>query len=369
LEYLKAAAAQFSPRASILEVREYGRGNINDTFLAVPDNPQEKPFILQRLNTRIFRQPELIMGNLRVVSEHLARRLQQDPLPAGRRWETPRVLPAANGRDYWTAPDGAWWRALSFVEGADTFDAIRNAGHAEEVGYALGRFHRLVSGLPPERLADTLPGFHITPLYLRHYDEVRAGIKGAGYPSSPEVDYCLRFIEARRGLAGVLEEAKASGKLAVRVIHGDPKVNNVMLDAATGRAVALVDLDTVKPGLVHYDLGDCLRSGANLLGEETEAWETVHFDADLARALLKGYFCQARDFFTGPDYDFLYNAARLIAFELGLRFCTDYLEGNVYFKVGHPEHNLRRALVQFRLTESIEAQDRKLQSIMRDLLS
>ena len=139
-------------------------------------------------------------------------------------------------------------------------------------------------------------------------------------------------------------------------MHGDPKVNNVMLDTATGQAVGMVDLDTVKPGLVHYDIGDCLRSGCNPRGEETGDWEVVRFEPELCRAMLTGYLSLARDFLTETDYAYLYDAIRLLAFELGLRFFTDYLAGNVYFKARHPEHNLVRALVQFKLTESIESQ-------------
>ena len=131
--------------------------------------------------------------------------------------------------------------------------------------------------------------------------------------------------------------------------------------------MGLVDLDTVKPGLVHYDIGDCLRSGANPLGEETADWQGVRFETDLGRAILAGYLSMARDFLAEPDYAYLYDAIRLIAFELGLRFFTDYLAGNVYFKARHPEHNLARALVQFKLTESIEAQETAIAAIIRDL--
>jgi Ser/Thr protein kinase RdoA (MazF antagonist) len=154
----------------------------------------------------------------------------------------------------------------------------------------------------------------------------------------------------------------------VRPIHGDPKVNNVMVDTATGCAVSLIDLDTVKPGLVHYDIGDCLRSGANLLGEETEQWDRVRFDPGVGRAILRGYLQQARDFLTDNDLAYLYDAMRLLAFELGLRFFTDYLAGNIYFKARHREHNLKRALVQFKLTESIEFQAPALQGLIRELL-
>jgi len=370
---LVAVASQFAPRGRVLDVREYGRGNVNDTFLVTvggaspalpPNSPGEPRFILQRLNPQVFRRPELVMRNLGTFTEHVRRRLEHAPLSPGRRWEVPRVLLSRDGRDHFLDSGGSFWRALSFIEAAQSFDTIQDLPHAAEVGYALGRFHQLLSDLPPERLADTLPGFHLTPGYLSHYDEVLAK---HGAPPSPEVKYALQFISQRRAWAPVLEAAKAQGRLRLRPIHGDPKVNNVMLDTATGQAVAMVDLDTVKPGLVHYDIGDCLRSGCNPLGEETEHCEAVRFEPELGRAILKGYLSQARDFLTGGDYDYLYDAIRLLAFELGLRFFTDYLAGNVYFKARRREHNLARALVQFKLTESIESQAGALGAIIRDL--
>jgi Ser/Thr protein kinase RdoA (MazF antagonist) len=144
-------------------------------------------------------------------------------------------------------------------------------------------------------------------------------------------------------------------------------VNNVMLDTATGQAVGLIDLDTVKPGLVHYDIGDCLRSGCNLQGEETEHWEAVRFEPEVARALLQGYMHWAKDILTDHDLAYLFDAIRVIAFELGLRFFTDHLAGNVYFKARHPDHNLVRALVQFKLTENIESQESAIRVIIGEL--
>nr|NIT41161.1 phosphotransferase [Gammaproteobacteria bacterium] len=184
---------------------------------------------------------------------------------------------------------------------------------------------------------------------------------------APEVNYCLQFVTERNAWAHVLETAKGQGRLRLRPIHGDPKVNNVMMDINTGQAISIVDLDTVKPGLIHYDVGDCLRSGCNPLGEETERWEEVRFDPDLCQAILQGYISIAREFLTDNDYDYLYDAIRLITFELGLRFFTDYLEDNVYFKAKHPEHNLARALVQFKLTESIESQETAIRAIIKEI--
>ena len=299
-------ARQFARQGQVLEVLPYGSGNVNDTFLVTLATPEEPRFILQRLNTAVFRRPELVMGNFRIVTEHVQQRLERQPLGSGRRFELPRVLLARDGRDLVVDAAGNFWRALSFIEGAETFDIIKDEDHGREVGQALGLFHHLLADLPAERLADTLPGFHVTPGYLRHYDEVLAK-QGAG--RSPEVAYGLGFVERCRTWAAVLEEAQAQGKLSRRPIHGDPKVNNVMLDTATGQAVGLIDLDTVKPGLVHYDIGDCLRSGCNPQGEETEHWGRVRFEPELARAMLQGYVAQARDCLTDHDWAYLFGAA------------------------------------------------------------
>ena len=364
VDTLVAAANRFNPQGHVIGIQEYGNGNVNDTFLVTSDCSEEKHFILQRINTHVFRHPESIMVNMRTFTEHVHRRLQSDPIDTARRWELPRVLLDQEDRDYWVDPNGSFWRALSFIDGATSFETIKDLVHACEVGYALGMLHNLLSDLPSERLTDTLEGFHITPRYLKHYYDI---LPETSSGKRTEVDYCTRFVNERRGWAHVLENARVEGRLYLRSIHGDPKVNNVMMDTATGQSVSIVDLDTVKPGLLQYDIGDCLRSGCNPLGEETERWEMVRFETDICRAILQGYLSLARGFLTENDYEYLFDSMRLIAFELGLRFFTDYLEGNVYFKAKHQNHNLIRALVQFKLTESIEAQAEAIRTIVRDL--
>jgi Ser/Thr protein kinase RdoA (MazF antagonist) len=365
MEDLFYIAEQFLPQGSIAGVTELGHGNINDTFLVTVDAGKDRHFILQRINTRVFPDPVLVMRNMRVVTRHIEMRRQHLPHADGRSFEVPLLLAAKDGRDYWRDARGAFWRALSFIRDCRSFDAIRDDGHASEVGRALGLFHNLLSDLPAGRLADTLEGFHITPRYLSRYDEVIA--EGGASEKSPEVRYCMRFIEKRYARARVLEDAKNDGRLLLRPIHGDPKVDNIMIDAATGLAAGIVDLDTVKPGLIHYDIGDCLRSGCNQSGEETMEWERVRFDTDICRAVFRGYLSEARTFLTENDFSYIYDAVRLIPFELGLRFLTDFLEGDVYFKVKRPGHNLARALVQCRLTESIESQEADIRKIIGDL--
>ena len=356
-------AERFSPQGAEIDISEFGNGNINNTFLVTLDAGGEKRFILQRINTLVFPRPELVMRNIRVSTCHILRRLQYAPRDAGRRWKVPQVLLTREGSDHCIDSEGSFWRALSYIDRSQSFDTVKNTHHAGEVGYALGTFHTLLNDLPPDRLADMLEGFHITPRYLRHYDEVLAKFRGA---LSAEVNFCLKFVSKRRAWAHILEDAKNLGSLLVRPIHGDPKVNNILMDTDTGHAVSIVDLDTITPGLVHYDIGDCLRSGCNPLGEETELWEAVQFDTDFCRSILQGYFSNAREFLSASDMDYIYDAVRLIAFELGLRFFTDHLEGDVYFKVTRPGHNLARALVQFRLTESIESRATAIRGIIQE---
>ncbi|MBV6625623.1 MAG: aminoglycoside phosphotransferase family protein [Rivularia sp. (in: Bacteria)] len=355
-------ANQFETPGKVIQVEEFGHGNINGTFLVTLDSVEEKHFILQRINQNVFREPVLVMRNMTTFSNHVRQRLQDTSLTFNRRWEVPKVLLTQNNQNHFIDSDNSFWRAIGFIDNAETFDTIADNKHASEVGYALGMFHNLISDLPVENLADTLPGFHITPIYLKQYENVL--IQYAATGKSPEVEYCLKFISTRKDWAHVLENAQMQSRLHLRPIHGDPKVNNVMIDTRDGKAISLIDLDTVKPGLVHYDIGDCLRSGCNPLGEETEFWEKVSFSTDICESLLGGYLEVARDFLEENDYLYIYDAIRLIAFELGLRFFTDYLAGNVYFKVKHPEHNLARALVQFKLTESIEMQESSIRKII-----
>lgn len=364
MDRLTTIAQQFAASRQVTDVRAFGSGNINDTFLVTIADATEPHFVLQRINTHVFQQPALVMQNLRIFTQHVCDKLQREPEQIERRWAVPRVLLTIADRDHWVEPDGSYWRAISFIDGSETLDIIQDIQHGWEVGYALGRFHDLISDLDPEKLADTLEGFHITPQYLEYYHQV---LPTHTRELDREVNYCLQFVRSRQEWARVLEEAKDAGKLPLRPIHGDPKVNNVMICTTTRQAIGMIDLDTVKPGLVHYDIGDCLRSGCNPLGEETKEWEQVHFDTQMCRAILDGYLSQARGFLSEDDYEYLFDAMRLLAFELGLRFFTDYLAGNIYFKVKYPTQNLDRALVQFKLTASIEAQEIAIRSIIEDL--
>lgn len=364
IQKLQFIAGRFYPSGRVREIRGLGRGNINRTFLVVTGASPGDAFVLQQVNTHVFREPERVMTNMRLVTEHLRHRLRSGPLPADRRWRVPYIIPAEDGRDYWQASDGAFWRALEFIEEARPLDVLTTLDEGREAGFALGLFHLLLHDLSADRLADTIEGFHVTPRYLRHYQRVLAERDA---PDTPDVRYALQFIRERESGADILERGRAEGQLLLRPIHGDPKCNNILIDLKDGKAVSLIDLDTVKPGLIHYDIGDCLRSGCNPSGEESLSGVRPRFDVDMAGAMLQGYLSVARPFLTQTDYGYIYDSVRLIAFELGLRFFTDYLEGNVYFRTRHPEQNLRRALIQFRLVESIEKQERDFRAVIRAL--
>ena len=363
---LASIAEQFKVSGQLVRVRPKGQGNVNDTYLAVfRTHFSEERIILQRVNSRVFPHPEWIMENICRLTRYCHQQLQAEHESADRLWQLPRIVPCRDGKDYYRDPEGGCWRALTLIASATSYEVAQSVEHAFEVGTVLGQFHRLVSGMDPTCLRDPLPGFHETPGYLKTYDEVvqtpdaRERIR-----SSLDVRALQRFVEDRREFARTLQNAIDAGELRLRLIHGDPKVSNIMIDDDTGKGTAIIDLDTAKPGLIHYDFGDCMRSLCNRLGEETSELAKVTFDLDLCEAFIRGYMVHAREFLTEADRRYLYDSIRLIAFELGLRFFQDYLAGNVYFKVKSPEQNLLRAQVQFRLCESIETRGRLIREIL-----
>ncbi len=327
---------------AVSAVTPLGNGLINDTFLVTP--PDAKQFVLQRINRQVFPEPELITANLLILNQHS---LQQ----SGLNLLLPAIVHTKTGAASVKDEQGECWRAQSFIADTDSLESLRSLADAAQVGDALGRFHRLCSSLDPGALHDTLPGFHVTPAYLSHYQVLALQTTVAD-------PFCAEFIRQFQARTAVLETAKHQGRLRLRVIHGDPKLNNFLFAKNSSAIVSLIDLDTVKPGLVHYDIGDCLRSCCHNLSDDS-------FDLAVGVAILQGYLREAGTFFTADDYHYLYAAIELLPFELGLRFYSDYLQGNRYFKVTDPEQNLRRARAQFRLCTSVMAQQAELTDIIR----
>jgi len=338
---------------TLATIEKFGSGLINDTYLCTfRYNDEIRKYVLQRINALIFKRPGDVMENVEVVTRHIAARLRAqgvaDPYTV-----TPALVHERSGRSHHIDGSGSCWRVFHFIENGVVFDQVKDVHHAYEVGRGLGRFQWLVSDLSPSRLHDTLPGFHHTPRYLEEYDDaVTQDAAGRAAAVGAERE----FVSRRRSLAPMLTERMDSGQLPLRVVHNDPKVNNVMVHRVTGEALCMLDLDTVKPGIVHFDFGDCVRSVANPAGEDGDL-DRVTFDVPLFRSVTRGYLSEASLFLTKKEIEMLPASVKVITFELGLRFLADYIRGDTYFRITYPSHNLTRARVQFKLLESMEAVD------------
>jgi hypothetical protein len=362
----ESIAAEFEVPGQVVIVLTIDTGNVNDTFRVIKRTTySEVQFVLQRISSAVFPRPDLVMANMKAITDYAHTRLERQATKANRIWQLPRVIPTLTGEDYFRDEKGEYWRALSMIASATSHEKVLNPEHAQEAGYVLGHFQRIIADFPADQLADTLPGFHITPGYLKDFDAIiQTDQAQKKLTESSETRRIEAFIQERREFASILEDAHERGELKLRPIHGDPKITNIMMDDITGKGTAIIDLDTVKPGLIHYDFGDCVRSVCNPAGEEAKDLNDVLVNVDFFEALVRGYLKQARNFLTDWDCKYLYDSARLISFELGLRFFTDYLAGDVYFKINYEPQNLNRARVQMKLCESIETRE----SMMRRVL-
>ncbi len=335
-------------KASVVKITALGNGLINDTFLVTTD---KEPFVLQRINTQVFPNPRLIMENLMLLNQHIRRKKT-----CAVKLKVPYVIKTISADLYYIDEKNNFWRAIQFIENSASRESIRNFEEAKQVGFALAHFHGLLSDVKINLFHDTLPGFHRAPDYFLHYQDVEERYKPKHSFDSTKLLNCRKFILKFQSRINVLENARQKGWLSERIIHGDPKFNNFLFDEKSDRVISLIDLDTVMHGLVHYDIADCLRSSCY------DAKSNI-FDLELCRAILSSYLKEA-DFFKPIDVQFLYPAIQLIPFELGLRFFTDFLEDNCYFKIKYPEQNLDRALTQFGLCNYITSQKSEIKQII-----
>ncbi len=345
-------APEFFPSKDILSIQPLGRGNINDTYKV---QTEKESFVLQRINHQVFTRPVQVIDNLDTVCEHLA--LKTDHYDD--QWQLIEIIPTLNNKRFYCDSDNNYWRCLNYLANSTTRYRVESSQQAHSVGWALGRFHRLLADLDPDRLHETIPRFHVLPGYLDNFDQV---IRRKTTVNSAETNYCLHSIETHRSAANFLESCKKKGKLTSGIIHGDPKVDNILFDKTSLLPLCLIDLDTVGTGLIHYDLGDCLRSCCSSAATEDSSELENHFEIEIFTQVIRGYLDEV--YLPMDQIQLIFEAVYLITFELGLRFFTDHLGGNSYFKVSYENENLLKAINQFHLMESIIRQEDAIRLIL-----
>lgn len=346
-------AAEFAFGGSVLSAEPYGSGHINDTFLTLTETDgRRRRFILQRINHQIFRQPDRLMENVARVCAHAHAKLRAAGAADAHR-RALRLIPTHQGKDWFVDQHGNRWRCYDFIEGATGHDVVRSPAQAEAAAKAFGAFQALLADLPGERLHETIPDFHHTPSrFARFQSALAKDSHGRAAAAGPEIAFAL----ARAGEVGLVVDALRDGSLPERVTHNDTKLNNVLLDDVTQEGVCVIDLDTVMPGSALYDFGDLVRTSTSPAAEDETDLSRVRMQLPMFDALVRGYLASARCFLTPREKELLPFAGKLITFEIGLRFLTDWLEGDTYFKIKRPTHNLDRCRTQFKLVASIEEQ-------------
>jgi Phosphotransferase enzyme family len=361
-EALHAVAAQFQFRGQAVDFVPYGNGHINDTYL-VTCNGAGAParYILQHINRHVFHAPAALMQNIERVTAHLA--TQFAGAPDGDR-RSLKLIPVRDGRNWYEDAQGETWRAYRFIENAHSHETATSTEQAFQAAHAFGCFQQQLANLPSPRLHETIPDFHNTPKRFAALQQaVAADVKDRAKLARPEIDFAL----AHESITGVLIEASLQGDLPERITHNDTKFNNVLLDDATGESLCVVDLDTVMPGLALYDFGDMVRTTTSPAAEDEQDLSKVSLQFPLFEALLRGYLATAGGFLTETEKKFLAFSGKLITFEIGIRFLTDYLAGDTYFKTHRQGHNLERCRTQFKLVESIELQEERMNRLVESI--
>ena len=342
---------EFAVAGDAAEIQPYGTGHINDTHLV---RCTGGTYILQRINTNIFRQPELLMDNFQRVTSHIAAKIDAaQKRGSTRRKETLHLVSARrDGAPFFRDTEGGFWRCYVFVDHAVTYDIIENTRQAEMGAAAFGEFQSDLADLPG-RLNETIPDFHNTPKRL---DALKLAIRNDRKGRLKEVGREVDFMLAHEEDCSRLLKLQVEGLIVERITHNDTKLNNVLIDETDETGVCVIDLDTTMPGLPHYDFGDMLRTGTSPAAEDERDLSKVGMRFEMFEALLRGYLSTAGAFLNPTEKEMLPFSGILLTLETGIRFLTDYLDGDVYFKIHRPEHNLDRCRTQMQLVKSMEEQ-------------
>lgn len=344
-----------------ISIRKLGNGLINDTYLVSSGPPPSHNVVAQRINSKVFLSPPIVMANLRVLNDHYQKITHWDAVD-----ETliiPRIVKSSQGADFIIDEEGALWRVIEFIPETYSIDKIDFGQQASEIGTALGKFHRMVISIDQNRLSDPLPGFHDTRKYFTRLQRlVHDNYQPERFKKSKRTEYCIEKIRSYEPIVDILNSALQSGKIFMRPIHGDPKLNNFLFRQE--HIVALIDLDTFGAGLIQHDIGDCLRSCCMSSGEDESQFEKIWFDLDRCRLILQAYFNQVGNDLSIQDRKFAWYGILSIPLELSIRFLSDYLNGSQYFKIDYPEQNLVRALAQLCLFEDILEKEESIVSML-----
>ena len=354
----------FQIYGSFVDAQPYGSGHINDTLVASFSQAGTRVrYIFQRINHRIFKDPVALMENIARVTAEAQRQLRLAGVPDASRCSL-SVIPTLSGQPVHRDEGGNYWRCYPFIEGARTYDIIQNPRQAYEAARAFGEFQRLVAGLEGPRLHETIPNFHHS---RDRFEKLRATVTADANDrlklAQPEWD----FFQSMEPMVDRLLDLQAAGQIPERVTHNDTKLNNVMIDDATENGICVIDLDTVMPGLALYDFGDMVRTATSPVAEDETDLSKVRMQMPMFEALVRGYLSSAGDFLNQVEKVHLAFSGKLIAFEIGLRFLTDFLEGDVYFKVKRDGHNLDRCRTQIALVKSIDAQEAAMNQLVEEI--
>lgn len=350
--------SRFTLSGEFVSFEPIGCGHINDTLcVTLKEQDDDMRYILQRINTHVFTKPAELMENVANVTSYLARILRENGADPAR--GTLTVFPTKDGKLFYRTDAGDCWRVYNYVENTYTLQAIRDPQDFQKSGEAFGNFQKLLADYPSDTLYETIPHFHDTAARFENFKKaLRADAVGRAHTVQPEIDFVLQ----READTHVLVDLLQKGELPLRVTHNDTKLNNILFDNDTKEGICVVDLDTVMPGLSLYDFGDSIRFGASTAAEDEQDLSKVHFSMELFRAYTRGYLGAAGDSLTTTEIAYLPFSAKLMTLECGMRFLTDYLEGDGYFRISYPEHNLVRCRTQFALVAEMEAQMPQMQA-------
>jgi len=355
---IQSIASQFNIQGSVREFTAITTGHINDSYLITTDHSADGYF-LQWINSYIFKDVEGLMNNIRTVTDHLSMKNESS---SGRgELRVLELVETKSGAFYYAAPDGDYWRMYKNIPGTHIYDLVENESIAYEGGKAFGRFMSDLADLPAHLLNETIPDFHNMESRLQSF---KASVAANPFNRKKDVVREIAFVDERAEEMLRIPEMIREGLIPKRITHNDTKFNNILFNEAN-MAVCIVDLDTVMPGSILFDFGDAIRTGANTACEDEKDLDKVNINLTIFDAYARGFIEATKQSLTPQEVSMLAFSARFMTFIIGLRFLTDYIDGDPYFRTNYPEHNLDRTRVQFRLIESMESQATKMEEIIR----